>query len=195
MAEDSVRLDPARGYARWLEATGRATAGQPFFGLGRAFPAWSPATAAARPVAAKLGACRGRHLPFEPVALALDAAGVGQVPATRPQLESLARSRRGCFLSAEVAAGAAFDALLRGMLPPDGGCVDALVASADLRSAEVVAEAEEGRHLWLCRWSFPPESYGPVDSRLRAAGRDLTGSHLMSAECGRALPNLVTLPF
>lgn len=196
VAEDPIYLDPARGYARWLEVTGRGEVGQPHYGLGRTFPAWSPVAAAARAIVARAGGSfRGRHLPFEPVALSLDVAGVGQVPTTRSSLECLARNRRGCFLSREVAAGAAFDALLCGLVPRDGGYVDSIVADADLAAAEVAGEAEEGRHLWLCRWSFPPESYGPVELRLRDATRDLTGSHLLPSEFGRPLPDFVTLPF
>jgi len=193
VAEEPIPLDPASGYARWLEATGRGEGGNPHYGLSRSFPGWSPIVACARPVTPR-GSAR-RRLPFEPIALAIDASGIGQVPSTVPQLEALARSRRGCFLSAEVAAGAAFDAFLRGLVP-DGGAVDVLVSDVDLGAREVVEAAEERRHLGLWRWAFRPAGPGSAspEAILHDAIADKTGSHLFGSERGSPLPDLVILP-
>lgn len=193
IAGEPTALDPSRGYAAWLSATGRAETGEPFYGLGRTFRPWATPRAVA--YRASVRPSVRRHLPFEPVSLALEAAGLGQVPTTCSQVVALARTRPSCFLSPEVAAGAAFDALLQGLFPMDGSrFVAALVAKRDLADPEVVAAAEEGSHVVVCHWSFDPRQ-GDLFEQLAGARRDESPLFLAESEIGAPVPDLVLLPF
>lgn len=187
---DGVNLDPTEGYNRWLGATGRAFSGEPFYGLARSFPSWSPPRAVARRVRASSGP--GRYRPFEPLVAALGAAGCGQVPETAEAMVGFARARPSWFTSGEVAAGAAVAALdlARGEFVERGELsVVALVSRKNLRDPNVVAGAEEGELLEAHLWSFH------VQHGLRGASLNVHPFHLACSEWGLPQPAVVVLPF